>query len=165
MDVSDVVASTLSGTGTDFPLFWCFSFSSLLIQLVLCIVKAVLLYLFRYSYFIAYYCASTELNKFMFLWHWQSNDRIWQFRKTFVTHVPWHWRSNTIYGDSGKFCHTFSVTLIIQRPYMVDFGYYRELSSHTRTCMAWCSFFIVNACKMMIQRNSCYFGTRSGSPQ
>ena len=39
----------------------------------------------------------------------------------------------TIYGDSGKLCCMLSVTLTIQRPYMVDLGYYREFSCHTRT--------------------------------
>ena len=51
----------------------------------------------------------------------------------------------TIYGNSGKLHHMlsvtlmaillrmFSMTLTIQRPYMVDLGCHRKLSCHTRT--------------------------------
>ena len=60
----------------------------------------------------------------------------------------------TIYGHSGKLCHMLSVTLTIQRPYIVDFGYHREFSCHTRTCKASGSFFVVYSRKMTIQRNS-----------
>ena len=93
-----------------------------------------LLYLFRYSYFITYYCASTELSK---------------FRGKFT--FPWHWRSNTIYGDSGKLsshifrdtddpttiydhsgklCRMLSMTLTIQQPYMA-------IQENFATCCPW----------------------------
>ena len=64
------------------------------------------------------YHVLTELSKFMFSRHWWSNDHILQFRKT-LSHM-FHDIDNpmTIYGDSGKLCHTFSLTLMIQWPYM-----------------------------------------------
>ena len=57
----------------------------------------------------------------------------------------------TIYGDSGKLRRIVFVTLTIQRPYMADLGYYRELSCHSRTCTVWYSLFIVYTRKMTIQ--------------
>ena len=102
-----------------------------------------------------------------------------------ITHFPWHWRSNTIYGDSGKlhhtfsmaltiqrpymviqenFCHTFSMTLTIRRPYMVNFGYYRELSSHTRTCKAWCSFLLLILVKWRSNKTLASVGLAQARP-
>ena len=40
-----------------------------------------------------------------------------------------------IYGNLGKLCQILSATLTIQRTYMVDLGYYRELSCYARTYM------------------------------
>ena len=49
----------------------------------------------------------------------------------------------TIHGTPGKLRHMLFVTLMIQQPYMVDLGYYRKLSCHTKTCKVSCLFFIV----------------------
>ena len=44
-----------------------------------------------------------------------------------------------IYGNSRKLHYMISATLTIQWTYMVDLGYYRELSCHI-PCTVWCSF-------------------------
>ena len=57
----------------------------------------------------------------------------------------------TAYGHSGKLCHMLSVTLMIQQPYIVGFGYCKEFLCHTRICKASGLFFVIYSCKMMIQ--------------
>ena len=66
----------------------------------------------------------------------QSNDHIWPLRKTLSHALHYTDDPMTIYGHSGKLCQMFSVTLMIQRPYIVDFGYHRAFLCHTRTCKA-----------------------------
>ena len=74
-----------------------------------------------------------------------------EMQENFVMHVPWHWWSNDhIYGDSRKLSHIFRDTdkPMNQWPYMVDFGFYRELLSHARTCKAWCLFLLLLLVKL-----------------
>ena len=53
------------------------------------------------------------ISKFIFPRHWRSNDHIWQFRKI-LSHLSRDTDDpTTIYGNSGNFRHTFSVTLTI----------------------------------------------------
>ena len=59
-----------------------------------------------------------------------------------------------IYGHSGKLCHMLSVTLTIQQPPLVDFGYHREFSCHTRTFKASGSFLLFIRKKWQFNKTS-----------
>ena len=72
--------------------------------------------------------------------HWRSNEHIWQFGKTSSHSFCDTDDPTSIYGNSGKLRHILSATLTIQRTYMVDLGYYRELSCYARTCKVYFHF-------------------------
>ena len=78
--------------------------------------------------------STTIYSDTLFSWHWRSNKHIWQFRKTSSHSFRDTDDPTNIYGNSGKLRQILSATLTIQQTYMVDLGYYRELSCYARTC-------------------------------
>ena len=107
-----------------FPSLLVFSFSSLSIQFFTSTKQCFSISVSTHN---IYYHASSELSKCkflpQFLWNWWTNNHIRVFKKTL---------SHMFHGTDDP---------------MTIYGYYRELSCHTRTCKVWCSFFAVNTCK------------------